>query len=169
MRAQILQLTSLLVLLSMPAIAADSQEFNASLDPGVARADLEDRQFPAGPLAVFALVERAWAEGSVEELVDSLDSDERVRISMHRGGPRGGYFNRDQAFFLFKDMFGFSRTDRFEFEKYWNLDAEGRSPYAVAIREFRMNDGASHTDRVYISLREREEGWVVGEIRSIEH
>jgi hypothetical protein len=65
-------------------------------------------------------------------------------------------------------MFVYARTDRFEFEKYWNLDAEGRSPYAVAVREFRLNDGARHEDRVYLSLRRRGDAWWVGEIRTID-
>jgi hypothetical protein len=38
----------------------------------------------------------------------------------------------------------------------------------VAVHEFRMNDGATHTDQVYLSLRLRGETWYVGEIRSID-
>ena len=140
----------------------------SELDPGVARSDLEETEELTGPLAVFARFEAAWAEGEVEGLLEALDPEEKVRIEFTRGGPRGGYFNRDQAFFLLKDMFAFSRTDRFEFEKYWNLDSEGRSPYAVAVREFRPNDGAEHEDRVYLSLRRRDDTWWIGEIRTID-
>ena len=108
---------------------------------------------------VFAAFEKAWAEGDPESLVVILDPEEKVSLSFTEGGPRGGYFNRDQAFFLLKDMLEFTRTDRFEFQKFWNLESEGRSPYAVAVREFRMNDEDTHEDQVYVSLRKRGETW----------
>jgi hypothetical protein len=144
-------------------------EGDRTLEPGVSREDVANEQPPQGPLATFARVEEAWTKADVDALVDLLDPVEKVRLSFTKGGPRGGYFNRDQAYFLLKDMFLFTRTDRFEFEKYWNLDSEGRSPYAVAVREFRLNDGVPHEDRVYLSLRHRGDAWWVGEIRSIEH
>ncbi|GJM44997.1 MAG: hypothetical protein DHS20C21_18390 [Gemmatimonadota bacterium] len=147
-----------------PAGADDAR----SLERGVSRQELSDRDLPPGPLATFARIEAAWAQADVDALVDLLDPDEKVRLSFTRGGPRGGYFNRDQAYFLLKDMFTFAQTDRFEFEKYWNLDSEGRSPYAVAVREFRLNDGAAHEDRVYLSLRRRNDTWWIGEIRTID-
>ncbi len=138
------------------------------LDSGIERSEIPESETRTGPLAVFAVVEEAWAAEDVEALLELLDPEEKVRLSFERGGPRGGYFNRDQAFFLLTDMFEFIRTDRFEFEKFWNLDSEGRFPYAVAVREFRMNDGVSHEDRVYLSLRMRDGAWYVGEIRSID-
>ncbi|MGQ0720382.1 MAG: hypothetical protein ACT4PE_02270 [Candidatus Eiseniibacteriota bacterium] len=139
----------------------------ADLDSGVAHAELEE--VPAdGPLAVFAAVGEAWRAGDARALTELLDPEDRVGLSFSKGGPRGGWFNRDQAYFLLKDLLEFSRTERFEFETYWNLDSNGRSPFAVAVHEFRMNDGATHTDQVYLSLRLRGETWYVGEIRSID-
>jgi hypothetical protein len=140
---------------------------STELDPGISREEAQDRA-PRGPLAMFATVEKAWAEEDVDALVAVLDPEDRVRVAMAAAGPRGGWFNRDQAFFLLKDMFAFTSTERFEFERYWNLDSHGRSPYAVAIREIRMDEGTSRTDRVYISLRRRGDDWYVGEIRSID-
>lgn len=146
---------------------ADADSTGAPLDPGVARAELP-AEAPPGPLAVFAAVEKAWAGEDVPAMVSLLDPDGKVRIAMASAGPRGGWFNRDQAYFLIKDMFEFTTTERFEFERYWNLDSSGRSPYAVAVRELRMEEGSSHTDRVYISLRKRGDDWYVAEIRSID-
>lgn len=140
----------------------------SDLDRGVERSELPDAEHPDGPLAVFAAIEEAWSEGDAETLMDLLDPEENVSLSFSKGGPRGGRFNRDQAFFLLKDLLEFSRIERFQFEKYWNLEAAGRSPYAVAVHEFRMNDGVSHTDQVYISLRLRDGTWYVGEIRSLD-
>lgn len=117
---------------------------------------------------MFAAVEKAWAEENVEALVALLDPEDRVRVAMATAGPRGGWFNRDQAFFLLKDMFAFTNTARFQFERYWNLDSHGRSPYAVAVRGLRTTEGTSREDRVYISLRRRGDDWFVGEIRSID-
>ena len=148
-----------------PASGPDSA--GAELDPGVARAELP-AGVPRGPMTVFAAVEKAWAEENVDAFVHLLDPDGRVRIAMASGGPRGGWFNRDQAYYLIKDMFAFTATTRFEFERYWNLDSSGRSPYAVAVRELRSDDGSTRADRVYISLRKHGDDWFVGEIRSID-
>jgi hypothetical protein len=158
----------LLPLLVVSAVVARADEAPSDLDPGIDRADLSSSGASSGSLAVFAAIEKAWIDRDAEALADLLDPDEKVNLSFTDGGPRGGYFNRDQAFFLLKDLLEFNRTSRFEFQKYWNLESEGRSPYAVAVREFRMNDGARHTDQVYISLRRRGADWFVGEIRSID-
>ncbi len=149
------------------APADDAAPDAAILAPGVERREIGAAVPSDGPLGVFAAVERAWSEERLDALVATLDPDERVQLSFTLGGPRGGYFNRDQAYFLFKDLFEFTKTDKFEFQKYWNLEEDGRSPYAVADRRFRMNDGARHDDQVYIALRKRGNQWVVGEIRSI--
>jgi hypothetical protein len=155
---------ALAALSAAPPVAAQDSD----LDPGIERSELPDRDSGSGPLSVFAAFEKAWAEEDAEALVGILDPEGKVSLSFTEGGPRGGWFNRDQAFFLLKDLFEYTRTDRFEFQKYWNLESEGRSPYAVAIREFRMNDEAVHKDDVYVSLRKRGSEWWVGEIRSID-
>jgi hypothetical protein len=159
-------LLACLVLPGVPAAGQDSGE--SDLDPGIAREELDERAVPSGPLRVFAALETAWAEEDADALTELLDPAEKVSLSFSKGGLRGGRFNRDQAYFLLKDLLEFSRTERFEFEKYWNLEEGGRTPYAVAVHEFRMNDGASHQDQVYISLRRRGDSWYVGEIRSID-
>lgn len=158
---------SVLLLLSAVVVARADEE-PSDLDPGVDRADVPASSASSGSLAVFAAIEEAWMDRDAEALTALLDPEEKVNLSFTDGGPRGGYFNRDQAYFLLKDLLEFNRTSRFEFQKYWNLESQGRSPYAVAVREFRMNDGARHTDQVYISLRRRGADWFVGEIRSID-
>jgi hypothetical protein len=163
------RLAALLACLAFPAVPAAGQDTGESdLDPGIPREELDERAVRSGPLRVFAALEAAWAEGDADALTDLLDPGEKVSRSFSKGGLRGGRFNRDQAYFLLKDLLEFSRTERFEFEKYWNLEEGGRTPYAVAVHEFRMNDGASHRDQVYISLRRRDDSWYVGEIRSID-
>lgn len=143
-------------------------EEESVLSPGIPRSKVSARDAEDGVLEVFASIERAWSSAQAESLVTLLDPEEKVHLAFARGGPRGGYFNRDQAFFLLKDLLEYTKTDRFEFQKYWNLDSSGRSPYAVARRTYRMNDGATHSDQIYISLRKRQGAWVVGEIRSVE-
>jgi hypothetical protein len=160
-------LMSLLALVA-PSLAVVPATQDSDLDPGVERDELPEPISSPGPLSVFAAFEEAWAEGDAEALVEILDPEEKVSLSFTQGGSRGGWFNRDQAFFLLKDMLEFTRADRFEFQKYWNLESEGRSPYAVALREFRMNDDDVHTEQVYVSLRKRGSDRYVGEIRSLE-
>lgn len=150
----------------LAASAAGAAPETADLDPGVERAEIESVPV-SGPLVLFAAVEEAWLRGDARALMEMLDPQEKVGLSFRQGGPRGGWFNRDQAYFLLKDQLAFHRAERFEFEKYWNLDSDGRSPYAVAVHSFRISGGAAHTDRIYISLRRRDDQWVVGEIRSL--
>lgn len=138
------------------------------LPPGKPRDSVAQGVEEGGPLGTFAAVERAWSRAAPESLASRLDPEEKIHLAFASGGPRGGWYNRDQAYFLLKDMLEFTKTVRFEFQKYWNLDASGRSPYAVATREFHMNDGAKHTDQVYIALRKRGDDWFVGEIRSLD-
>lgn len=147
--------------------AAPADDVSAELDPGIPR-DEVSQAARHGPLAVFAAVERAWSDEDVDALVALLDPEDRVRVAMATAGPRGGWFNRDQAYFLLKDMFAFTNTERFQFERYWNLDSRGRSPYAVAVRSLLLEEGTSREDRVYIALRRRGDDWYVGEIRSID-
>ena len=157
-----------ILLVAAVARAEDpSPDVESELDPGVAREELPDTP-PPGPLAVFGAIEEAWSEEDVDALVSLLDPEERVRIAMASAGPRGGWFNRDQAYFLVKDMFAFTDTRRFQFERYWNLEANGRSPYAVAVRELGAEAGPVRTDRVYLSLRKHGDAWYIGEIRSID-
>jgi hypothetical protein len=152
-------------LLAASSVSAENEV--ADPDSGVPREEIAETP-AAGPLSVFAEVEEAWRAGDARALTELLDPEDKVGLSFSKGGPRGGWFNRDQAYFLLKDLLEFSRTERFEFETYWNIESSGRSPYAVAVHEFRMNDGATHTDQVYLSLRLRGETWYVGEIRSID-
>ena len=162
---------SVLLFAAFPAAAAGipaDGDSPSDLDPGVERGSLPDTEPGDGPLAVFAAVEEAWSSGDAEALVRLLDPDEKVRLVFERGGPLGGWFNRDQAFYLLTDMFEFLRTDLFRFERYWNLEANGRSPYAVAVREFHMNDGVPREDQVFISLRRTNGAWTVGEIRTVD-
>lgn len=168
-RSGLALIVALLPLLGGAAVArADSTAApDAELDPGIGRADLPPG-LPDGPLAVFAALEKAWAEEDADAVVALLDPEDRVRIAMATAGPRGGWFNRDQAYFLVKDMFAFTETERFEFERYWNLDSRGRSPYAVAVRDLDGGGSGPRTDRVYISLRKRDGAWYIGEIRSID-
>lgn len=163
------RLASLFAALAFAAAPGRAQEpADSGLDPGIARDELDENAVPTGPLLVFAAIEEAWGDEDAEALMKLLDPVEKIGLYFSKGGPRGGRFNRDQAYFLLKDLLEFSRTERFQFEKYWNLEEGGRTPYAVAVHEFRMNDGASHTDQVYISLRRRGDSWCVGEIRSID-
>ena len=159
--------TALCFLALLTAGSGHSESDSTGQGAGVPREEVSE-ETPAGPLSVFARVEEAWRSDDARALTELLDPEDKIGLSFSKGGPRGGWFNRDQAYFLLKDLLEFSRTERFEFETYWNVESNVRSPYAVAVHEFRMNDGATHTDQVYLSLRLRGETWYVGEIRSID-
>ena len=68
-------------------------------------------------------------------------------------------------------MFEFTTTERFAFERYWNLDSSGRSPYAVAVRELGWRRLLAHGSRLTsrCARAKRGDDWYTSaEIRSID-
>ncbi|MDP6529740.1 MAG: hypothetical protein QGI43_08640, partial [Gemmatimonadota bacterium] len=129
LRTKIPLLATVLCLLPGVAAPGSFQDGESVLDAGIDREDLGTATLSkTGPLSVFASVEEAWERADADALVELLDERDRVTISFIHGGGRGGSFNRDQAYFLLHDAFRFSRVERFEFRRYWNLGDDGRSP-----------------------------------------
>ncbi len=138
------------------------------------RAETPEKQTakpPDSPMAVFADIEKAWNSQNVDLLLKHYGKA-RVTISIGGDTPRGGDFSRNQSYYLFKDLFKYTITRKFEFVQYRRPDDSGKSTFAVAERQYqRTDDGRTYTDKIFVSLHmERdaeEERWVVDEIKSI--
>lgn len=155
------------VAIALPALAGAQKSVKIKkIDPKSKMRKVSPKA-EAVPLAVFADIERGWRKADVSKILVHFGK-RKVAISIAGAGPAGGYFSRNQSFYLFKDLFKYTITKRFEFTQYRNIHDGNRKVYAVAERHYkRRDDGRLFKDKIYVSL-ERENGrWVVSEIKSI--
>ncbi|MCK4235716.1 MAG: DUF4783 domain-containing protein [Candidatus Krumholzibacteria bacterium] len=117
------------------------------------------------PLSVFKGIERAWKNSDAEAL-SRFAGKSRVFMNIRGIGQRGGYFSRAQVYFLLKRMFKTSNQLRFEFVKFRNLDKPDRRVYGIARRSYKnIRNGRLFQDKVYVTLRKEDSGWVVAELK----
>lgn len=161
---------------SAPAAVAEARKIappptEAASQQEEAPDEREERSQSRGPMDVFADIERGWKAGSVDPILRHFGS-RKVAISIQGTGPSGGTFSRSQSYYLFKDLFRYTLTRKFEFVQYRRPSEEGNETFAVAERHYqKSDDGRLFKDKVYVSLHlERdgeEERWVIDEIKSI--
>jgi hypothetical protein len=119
------------------------------------------------PLSVFADIEKGWKNRRVDAILRHFGKG-KVAIAISGFGPSGGYFSKSQSFYLFKDLFKYTITRKFEFTQYRNMRNGGRKVYAVAIRHYqRRDDGRVFKDKIYVSLQREGNRWVISEIKSV--
>lgn len=120
-----------------------------------------------GPIGVFADIEDGWRSGSVQEILRHFGRG-KVAISIEGIGPTSGSFSKSQSHYLFKDLFKYTITERFEFVQYRNVSDGRAKVYAVAERSFKRNDdGRLIKDKIYVSLHVEDDRWVITEIKSV--
>lgn len=151
-----------------PAQAKDSVASQESSNKGKKGRSGADA---AGPMDVFADIERGWNAGSVDPILRHF-GNQKVAISVQGTGPSGGTFSRNQSYYLLKDLFRYTLTRKFEFVQYRKPSDDGSETFAVAERHYQKNDdGRLIKDKVYVSLHLERDGeqerWVVDEIKSI--
>ncbi len=147
-----------------PALA---QNYNP---PSKVDKEIQERA-DAGPMDVFADIERGWNAGNVDPILRHFGS-QKVAISVQGTGPSGGTFSRNQSYYLLKDLFRYTLTRKFEFVQYRKPSDDGSETFAVAERHYqKSDDGRLFKDKVYVSLHLEQDGeqerWVVDEIKSI--
>jgi len=120
-----------------------------------------------GPIGVFADIEVAWRKENVQKILRHYGKS-KVGISIEGSGPTGGTFSRNQSYYLLKDLFKYTITEKFEFVHYRNISEDEDKVYAVAEREYKRNDdGRLFKDKIYVSLHLEADRWVIDEIKSI--
>jgi hypothetical protein len=120
-----------------------------------------------GPIGVFADIEKGWKSENVN-LITQHFGNKKVAISIDGIGPVGGSFSRSQSHYLFKDLFEYTITERFEFVQYRNVTDGKVEVYAVAERSYKRNDdGRLFKDKIYVSLQQEDNRWVISEIKSV--
>jgi len=117
------------------------------------------------PEKVFDDVEEGWQSETVELITKHISDNHKVYVSFEKDGPKPGYYSKDQVYYLFKDIFKNTITEKFEFTKY---DISASEPYAVAERHYKLNaDGVLNKDKIYVSLIKDSKCWVLNKIRSL--
>lgn len=120
-----------------------------------------------GPIGVFADIEDGWQKEKVQAILKHFGKA-KVDISIEGIGPTNGSFSKNQSHYLFKDLFKYTITEKFEFVQYRNVTDGRVKAYAVAERSFKRNDdGRLIEDKIYVSLHLEDDRWVISEIKSI--
>ena len=136
----------------------------------VARADSVDSSSvlaPLRPSVVFASIERAWMIGNADSVVEHVGK-RKVLISLPEGGPEPGTYSRAQSYFIFKEMFDATRTEMFSFVSIREAEEKPHTAVGRAERTFRLRDSSRlQTDRIFVSLVQEKDRWVISEIKSI--
>ena len=87
---------------------------------------------------------------------------------MPEDGPEPGAYSRAQSYFIFKDMFDATRTEMFSFVSIREGDDTPHTAVGRAERTFRLRDSSrTQTDRIFVSLVQEKDRWVIAEIKSI--
>jgi len=116
---------------------------------------------------IFASIERAWVIGSVDSVLEHFGA-RKVSISLPDGGPPGGTYSRAQSYFILKGLFDATRTEEFSFVSIVQAEDPTATAIGRAERTFRRRDSSQLLqDRIFISLVQEGERWVVAEIKSI--
>ena len=120
-----------------------------------------------GPIGVFADIEEAWKKENVNQILRHYGKG-KVAIAIEGIGPTGGAFSKNQSHYLFKDLFKYTITTKFEFVQYRNVSDDRVQVYAVAERTYKRNDdGRLFKDKIYVSLQLEDDLWVISEIKSV--
>lgn len=141
-----------------------STSTGAQPEPGTDPAATQERRLRPAP--VFASIERAWMIGSADSVLAHV-GDRKVYISLPDGGPAGGTFSRAQSYFIFKQMFDATRTEEFSFVSIGQPEGTDAEALGRAERTFRLRDSSRlQQDRIFISLQQEGDRWIIAEIKS---
>ena len=120
-----------------------------------------------GPIGVFADIEDGWRKEKTDQILQHYGKG-KVTITIEGTGPTGGEFSKNQSHYLFKDLFKYTITTKFEFVQFRQGSDGELKVYAVAERAYKKNDdGRSYKDKIYVSLQLENERWVINEIKSV--
>jgi len=118
-------------------------------------------------MSVFSDIEKGWKSQSVDLILKHYPKG-KVAIVVDGSGPSGGKYSRSQSYYLFKDLFKYTITRKFEFVQFRKPEDESTTSFAVAERQYQRNDdGRLFKDKIYVSLQLEDGQWVVSEIKSI--
>lgn len=134
---------------------------------GANSVDSSSAPAPLRPAVVFASIERAWMIGSADSVVEHVGK-RKILISLPEGGPEPGAYSRAQSYFIFKEMFDATRTEMFSFVSIREAEEKPHTAVGRAERTFRLRDSSRlQTDRIFVSLVQENDRWVISEIKSI--
>jgi len=142
-------------------VSQDSKDSSETAEPVPARADT------LGPIGVFADIEEAWKKESVDQILQHYGKG-KVAIAIEGIGPTGGSFSKNQSHYLFKDLFKYTITKKFEFVQYRYVSDDRGKVFAVAERTYKRNDdGRLFEDKIYVALQLEDDLWVISEVKSV--
>ncbi|UCE18108.1 MAG: DUF4783 domain-containing protein [Gemmatimonadota bacterium] len=130
--------------------------------------DVSPSKKPQTPKEVFNDIRRAWQGADVQKLMDYL-GDVKTIISFENEGLESGLYSRNQAYYLFENLFQNTKTNDFTFVKIIEVQERNTNPHAFANRTYmRLRDGSQLSDQIYIALTMVNNRWFITHIMSLE-
>jgi hypothetical protein len=109
-------------------------------------------------------LERGFGGGDVQAIVAGVSEGEKVMLQFPGLAEQSGFFGRDQAVYLLDGLFNKVRPSGFEQVKARKVSAEGQ--YHITARWSIESGGKSEDRELYITLRNKDDGWSVVSVRA---
>jgi hypothetical protein len=118
----------------------------------------------ARPQEVFREVEKGLRYGTPVPFERYLGKG-KIKLDFGEGGPRGGFFNKGQAYYLISDYFKRAPTVKVRLLRVAEVSERANQPYALLERTCRDKNGSVREELVFVLLAHESEGWMITELR----
>lgn len=110
--------------------------------------------------AAMSNLERGFGSGDVDAITSGISADDQVMLQFPGLTDKSGFFGRDQAAYLLDGLF--NRVKPSGFEQKSARGARAEKQYHITAR-WTINGGPRD---LYITLREKDDRWMVVSVRS---
>ncbi len=114
--------------------------------------------------AAMSNLERGFGSGDVQAIAEGIAGDRQVELQFPGLIDQNGFFGRDQAAYLFDQLFNKVRPSGFERVSARKVSAEGQ--YHIVGRWSIAVNGKPETRELYITLRFTDNQWSIVSVRT---
>jgi len=107
---------------------------------------------------------RGFASGDTQAIVSGIASGDQVMLEFPGIVDQHGFFGRDQATYLIDGVFNKVKPSGFEQRSARKVSAEGQ--YHITAAWTIQNGGKAEVRDLYITLKNKGDGWAVVSVRS---
>jgi hypothetical protein len=126
--------------------------------PAVASAQFKDLDAAASSLA------RGFGSGDPQPIVSGINGGDKVQLQFPGLMDQSGFFGRDQAAYLLDGLFNKVKPSGFKQRSAREVAAEGQ--YQISGKWTIQVNGKPKTVSLYITLRQKGNGWSLVSVRS---
>lgn len=112
----------------------------------------------------MAGIETGFSRGAAQAIVAGIGEGDQVMLEFAGLIGESGFFGRDQAAYMLEELFSKSRPMQFQQVSARKVSAEGQ--YHIHGRWTMTRGGREEQRDVYVTLRQKNDRWIVASIRS---